>query len=327
MIERCYLVRSDSVNPYYNLSLEDYLFHHIPEDSLILFLCRNQNTVLIGRSQNAYKECCLNAMEQDHCYLARRSSGGGAVYQDTGCLNFSFLTYMDSYDIRRQLRTVTAALAQFDLDAQASGRNDILIHGRKVSGSAYLTEKEHCLHHGTILWNTDKQKMQRYLNVSRDKIEAKGFDSVVSRVADLTDFDPSIGDGEVIQALINSVADQYGPLSDLAVDADLSPQLEHYHSYNFIYNTLNEYTIIVHDYYSFGEAQLYVDLKQDRVTHVDVFTDALDVDLQQQIEGLFTGLRINDASFAQRLFTRFGPDWHEDMARIYLAIKRYCFPG
>ncbi len=323
MIEKCYYIKSSSINPYYNLALEDYLFHNIPANSLVFFMCQNQNTVMIGRNQNAYKECHLQAMEMDHCYLARRSSGGGAVFQDIGNLNFSFMMYLDSYDIEKQTQTIVNALKSLGIPAYITGRNDIEVNGNKVSGNAYLTEKEHCLHHGTIMWNVDQEKMEKYLNVSDKKIQAKGFDSVASRTANITDYNPDISMNQLQQAVLQAVANSYGPLYELNISGDLDDIIEHYHSYKYIYNTIGKFTVIVHDYYSFGELQMYVDVENGTITHIDIFTDATDMEIEEKLHKMFDNMHVDDNTFKTRLFTLFEKDMHADIAKMYLAIKRY----
>lgn len=325
MIEKCYLVTGDSINPYYNLALEDYLMHHIPPDSMILYLWQNQNTVVIGKNQNAYKECHLQEMEYDHCYLARRHSGGGAVFHDLGNLNYTFLTHLDSYDINRQSMVIVKALQACGLNAQVTGRNDIEIEGRKVSGNAYLTEKEQCLHHGTIMWNVDRTKIPHYLNVSGRKIQARGVDSVQSRTANLTDFRPDLTLEQLKDAILKAAAEIYGPLEELPVNEDLSDLIEHYHSWCYLYGTISTYTVMIHDYYSFGELQMYVDMDNDRISKLDIYTDALDTEITERIRQLFEGLVLNDAAFRQRCRSLFDGAQEKDMAAIYQAIRKYRF--
>ncbi len=324
MIEKCYFVKSTSINPYYNLALEDYLFHNIPDNSLIILLSQFQNTVSIGKDQNAYKECRLREMEKDHCYLARRSSGGGAVFHDLGNLNFSFIMYMDSFDIQKQTQCIAYALRSLGIPAYLSGRNDIEVNGMKVSGNAYLTEKEHCLHHGTIMLNVDKKLMNKYLNVSDKKIRAKGYDSVYSRVANITDFNKDITMKKLQDAVLQTVANNYGPLYEMAMPQNLDDIIEKYHSYKYIYNTVGEYTVIVHDYYSFGEVQMYVDIINGSIDHVDLFTDALDDELTDKIHQVFDGLHIDDVSFRNRM-ARIEKEYQQDFAKMYLAVKKYSY--
>ena len=325
MIEKVYLIRSESINPYYNLALEEQLFRTIPANSMIFYLWQNQNTVVIGKNQNAHKECNLQIMEHEHCYLARRSSGGGAVFHDLGNQNFTFLMYLDSFDIKKQSQTIADALRMLGIPARITGRNDIEADGYKVSGNAYQTEKEHCLHHGTVMWDVDKEKVARYLNVSSRKIQAKGVDSVKSRVANLRDFNPDITLEMLQEALIKAVEKNYGPLTELPVPTVSSELLEKYHSYSFLYNTISNYTIIVHDYYSFGEAQMYFDVDNGTITRVDVFTDAMDADLDKEIKDLFKGLHIDDVSYRNRLVEVMDQQYHDDMNRIYQGIKKQTY--
>ncbi|MBQ3376588.1 MAG: lipoate--protein ligase [Erysipelotrichaceae bacterium] len=325
MIEKVYLIRSESINPYYNLALEEQLYRNIPANSMIFYLWQNQNTVVIGKNQNAHKECNLGMMELEHCYLARRSSGGGAVFHDLGNQNFTFMMYLDSFDIKKQSQTIADALRMLGIPARISGRNDIEADGYKVSGNAYQVEKEHCLHHGTVMWDVDKDKVARYLNVSSRKIQAKGVDSVRSRVANLRDFNPDITLEMLQEALIKAVEKNYGPLTEIPVPTVSDELLEKYHSYSFRYNTISNYTIIVHDYYSFGEAQMYFDVDNGTITRVDVFTDAMEGDLDRKIKDLFKGLHIDDVSFRNRLSEVMDEKYHDDMNEVYQGIKKQTF--
>ena len=325
MIEKVYLVRSESINPYYNLALEDYLFHNIPADSMIFYLWQNQNTVVVGKNQNAYKECDLKAMEYDHCYLARRSSGGGAVFHDLGNQCYSFIMYLDSYDIKKQSETIAHALHMLGLTAEVTGRNDITVNERKVSGNAYLAEKEHCLHHGTVLWKTDKEKAGKYLSVSNKKVQAKGVDSVSSRIANITEFNENITLEDLQKALIEAIRENYGEITEMAVPEIPDEILEHYHSYKFLYNTISKYTVIVSDYYSFGETQFYFDIEKGTVRNLDVYTDAMDSEFDVRVKKLFRGMHVDDVTFKKRLNEVFKDEYHDDMVEIYNDLKKQTY--
>ena len=325
MIERCFYLKSPSINPYYNMALEEYLFEHIPANSMIFFLWQNQNTVSIGRNQSAYKECHLQQMEIDHCYLARRKSGGGAVYEDMGNLNFSYIMYMDNFDIQKQAKTIVEALSSLGIQGYVNGRNDIEVNGFKVSGNAYLTEKEQCLHHGTLMLEVDMEKMAAYLNVSDKKIQAKGFDSIGARCQNLQEFKPSLTMKQLEKALLQAVANNYGPMYELPLPVNFSEGIERFRNYDYLYNTIDSYTVIVHDYFSFGELQMYVDLQNNFIKNVDIYTDAIDTQMAQTVKELFAGLYIDDVTFKNRLLTKIDTRLQNDMARIYFEIKRYTF--
>ena len=145
----CYI--TGCIEPYRNLAVERYLLEHTPAGSVTLYLWQNKNTVVIGRNQNPWAECNMAQLRRDGGHLVRRLSGGGAVYHDSGNLNFTFLTDARTYNLARQLEVITGALKSLGINAGKSGRNDILVDGRKVSGNAFYTSGGKKYHHGTLL--------------------------------------------------------------------------------------------------------------------------------------------------------------------------------
>ena len=110
MINKLTYIESTGVNPYKNLAMEEYLFSHCGGDEAILYLWQNQHTIVIGRNQNAWKECQISRIEEDGAVIARRLSGGGAVFHDLGNLNFTFLVSKENYDLKKQLDVILKAV-------------------------------------------------------------------------------------------------------------------------------------------------------------------------------------------------------------------------
>ena len=190
MIKTLYTCMGTGFNPYENLALEEMLLTHVPKESCILYLWQNQKTVVIGKNQNAWKECRFQELEADGGHLARRLSGGGAVFHDLGNLNFTFLIPSSDYDLSKQMSVILEAVRSLGIDAQKSGRNDVTVDGKKFSGNAFCQKGGNSYHHGTLMLRVDTQKVARYLNVSEKKLRSKGVSSVTSRVCNLCDFIP-----------------------------------------------------------------------------------------------------------------------------------------
>ncbi|STT52365.1 lipoate-protein ligase A [Klebsiella pneumoniae] len=188
------LLLSDSYDPWFNLAVEECIFRQMPATQRVLFLWRNADTVVIGRAQNPWKECNTRRMEEDHVRLARRSSGGGAVFHDLGNTCFTFMAGKPEYDKTVSTAIVLTALNSLGVTAEASGRNDLVVKtdsgDRKVSGSAYRETMDRGFHHGTLLLNADLSRLANYLNPDQKKLQAKGITSVRGRVANLVELLP-----------------------------------------------------------------------------------------------------------------------------------------
>lgn len=173
------LLLSDSYDPWFNLAVEECIFRQMPATQRVLFLWRNADTVVIGRAQNPWKECNTRRMEEDHVRLARRSSGGGAVFHDLGNTCFTFMAGKPEYDKTVSTAIVLAALNSLGVTAEASGRNDLVVKtdsgDRKVSGSAYRETIDRGFHHGTLLLNADLSRLANYLNPDQKSYRPKAL--------------------------------------------------------------------------------------------------------------------------------------------------------
>ncbi|MCC5439144.1 lipoate--protein ligase [Clostridium botulinum] len=177
-----------STNPFFNLALEEYLLKNVDirEDYFILW--QNEPTIVIGKHQNTLKEINMNFVQDNNINVVRRNSGGGAVYHDLGNINFTFITKYDEkhlLDFKTFTNPVVYLLGKLNVKAELSGRNDILIDGRKISGNSQHIYKDRFLHHGTLLFNSELENLVKALNVDNDKILSKGIESIKSRVTNI----------------------------------------------------------------------------------------------------------------------------------------------
>jgi len=177
--------------PQINLALEEYAVRFLPRDHDYFLFYINEPSIIIGKNQNAFEEINREYVETKGIHVVRRLSGGGAVYHDLGNLNFSFITDNDSrafMNFRRFLEPIVRALREMGVEAEITGRNDIQVGGRKISGNAQYATKDRMFTHGTLLFDTDLEEVTRALRVSEKKMAAKGVKSVRSRVANISEF-------------------------------------------------------------------------------------------------------------------------------------------
>ena len=182
-----------SVDPAFNLALEEILFKEFPEPFFMLW--RNSSAVIIGKNQNALAEVDSAFAEENNIPVVRRITGGGAVYHDLGNVNYSIAVLerhprADSFAFFAQF--VVKALQKMGVPAVFSGRNDIEVHGRKVSGSAQSCFGERTLFHGTMLFEIDMETLSKVLTPGKLKVESKGVRSVRARVGNLKELLPGM---------------------------------------------------------------------------------------------------------------------------------------
>lgn len=178
-------------DPAVNLALEEYVLRQSQDGEDLLLFYINAPSIIIGRHQNTLEEINHEYVEQHGIYVVRRLSGGGAVYHDLGNLNFSFITSSQPDNFRNFKKftdPVVKALGKLGVPAELSGRNDILVDGRKVSGNAQYISKSRMVSHGTLLLDSDLSHVAEALNVQGSKITSKGIKSVRSRVANICEF-------------------------------------------------------------------------------------------------------------------------------------------
>ena len=196
---------------HWNMAFDEWVLEGLHTPEPVFYLWQNAPAVIIGLNQSPYAEVNLPYLEEHGIVLARRVTGGGAVYHDLGNLNYSIVGPLEQME--RAFEWVPAALNRLGVKAERSGRNDILVEGRKCSGYAKRMSKDRIMIHGTLMWDVDLTALTEALKVPGSKVSAKGIASVRSRVANLRDYLPQYPSLEAFrQALQDILANGDGEL-------------------------------------------------------------------------------------------------------------------
>lgn len=259
---------------YRNLTLETRLLRQLHDGECILYLWVNDRTVVLGNNQCPWLECRLQDCESRGIAIARRPSGGGAVYQDRGNLNFTFLYRQGQADETRLKEIVRSEIEETcGRPVEASG-NDFLVRGRKITGMASYEEKDHMLIHGTILVDADLETMKEVLTVSVRKLQSNGIDSVRKRVANLSGMTGNI----TVSQLIGRLADRFftvmGPgRIHWLKEADMPGDDYGYGSHGWIYGESPECELFVEEASERGIYQLAFKVEDGYVTSPRLYSD------------------------------------------------------
>ena len=313
------IIISTSNDPWYNLALEEYLLNQLDKNEVILYLWQNQRTVVIGKNQNPWKECRVKKLQSDGGKLARRMSGGGAVYHDLGNLNFTFILPEKLYNQKRQFNTILKAVKAVGIEAEFSGRNDLIVRDKKFSGNAFYHSGELAYHHGTILIDTDFKNLVEYLQVSEDKIKAKGVESVRSRVINLNEIQPELTIEKMKQAVADSFIEVYqGNPNQVEMNPKELDQLKQlyqkYSSWDWRFGRTPEFDIIFENKFDWGSIELRFNLNKGFINLITIYSDAMEVELIEKISSVLEGIPYKKEEITANL-KKLGQEFNQDIIK------------
>lgn len=286
-------------NPYYNLAVEEYLLKHTNEEYILLW--QNDPTVVIGKNQNAFAEVNLEHTKEKGIYVARRITGGGAVYHDHGNLNYSYIAKKEGseIDFERFSRPVIDALCDMRISATLSGRNDILIGERKISGNAQTVYEDRVLHHGTLLFNSDLDVLSDALRVDEEKIKAKAIKSTRSRVANISEFlSDKFTLDDFANRIKNFIITRYNAAEvDIKENDKIKLLTERNASKDWIFSErdyLSRFSICSKKRYNFGSVAISLDMKNDMIVAAKIEGDFFGVKDISELENKLLGTSIEN---------------------------------
>lgn len=267
-----------TLDPAFNLALEEVLFETLPAGHPGYFLLwQNGPSVIVGRHQCIVDEVNADFIRREKLPVVRRITGGGAVYHDTGNLNFSFIEHApgrEKVDFRRYLEPVCAALADLGVRAEISGRNDVEAEGRKISGSGQMLRQGKVLHHGTLLIDVNFDRLVEALNVDPEKMRAKGVASVRSRVGNISEYwRPGSDIDALMAALIRRCASGPGSVDEKLMAEARRLADEKYRLWSWNYGAMPNFTERKRQRFDWGTVELRLDVKQGRIVSCAILGD------------------------------------------------------
>lgn len=317
------IIISKSHDPYYNIAVEHLLTKQCKKDERILFLWQNQRTVVCGRNQNPLKECDVNCLMAEGGHVVRRYSGGGAVYHDLGNLNFTFVSAFREAQMAHNTEAIIQVLRDLGIQSEFSGRNDILVAGRKVSGAAYYEVDGILCHHGTLLVDSNLDDLERYLQPSILKLKSKGIDSIKSRVINLQSVNVSLTPQIIIEAFIKRLSGEEPVVwaEDYFVDQSelLKVEREKLMGWEWIQGESPAYEVNLTERFPWGEVSVLCAVENGSIQAITVYSDALDLEICQILSDCLKDCQFNQRGIQAGLSTIDLP-WKQDCLNWLLSV-------
>ena len=286
---------TNSTDPAYNLAFEEYILAHFRKGS-ILILWQNDNAVIIGRNQNTAEEINQQFVNDHKIRVIRRNTGGGAVYHDLGNINYSFIADADSIDrsaTQLFLTPVVNALRGLGMDANFSGRNDILVSDRKISGTAQQLSKGRLLLHGTLLFDSNPAMISGALNPDPTKFQSKSVKSVRSRVGNIRQFLREDMDLSAFWQYLKKQLTGNGAILPTLSDTDLSEirklKQEKYDTWDWNYGKSPKFEIQSKKRWSGGLLDIRMSVSSGRIADIRIFGDFLALECITPLEEALVG--------------------------------------
>ncbi|MDR1379555.1 MAG: lipoate--protein ligase [Synergistaceae bacterium] len=265
-----YVIENRNTKPQYNLALEEYLcLRAAREESRFFMLWRNEPSIIVGRFQNTLEEINTSFVEERHIHVVRRNSGGGAVYHDLGNINYSFvMPDSGDFDFAFFTEPIIQALAILGVRAELSGRNDLAIEGKKVSGGAQYRRGGVMLHHGTLLYDADLEILSQALRPSQDKFQSKAVKSIRGRVGNIK---PYLQAPLSVSEFQDSLQRGVQGLTPLALDEDILAEVkrletEKYSTWEWNYGSSPCFTERKKTRFSWGGVEVFLVVDEGKIS-------------------------------------------------------------
>lgn len=301
-------------DPRINLAIEEYVLKEmdIEQDSFLLFYI-NEPSIIIGKNQNTVEEVNTEFVDANGIHVVRRLSGGGAVYHDLGNLNFSFLTKDDGESFRNFAKftePVIEALAKMGVTAELKGRNDILVDDKKVSGNAQFATKGRMFSHGTLMFDTEIERVVKALKVKKDKIESKGIKSIRSRVTNIKEYMPNqemtIEDFrlEILKSIFGGEENiQYYELTEQDWENIHALSKERYQNWDWNYGRSPKFNMQHSKRFPVGGIDVRLDVEKGKIKGIHIYGDFFGLGEVSELEQALVGVTYSREAILEAIAT------------------------
>lgn len=306
-----YIVNKSN-NPAYNIALEAYAFRELLSEDEIFILWINEPAIIIGKHQNTIQEINKEYIDAHGIHVARRLSGGGAVYHDLNNLNYTIISNKSeegAFDFKTFSQPVIETLADLGVKAEFTGRNDLEIKGKKFCGNAQAYYKGRMMHHGCLLFDVDMTVLGDALKVSKDKIESKGIKSVRARVTNIIDELPEkITVNEFSDKILAKMKETYPDMTEYVLSEDELAKIQksaddQFGNWDWVYGKAPEYTIERNVRYPAGKINTFANVEKSIIKNIKIYGDFFGIKDVQDIEELLVGTRYENKDVLEKLKT------------------------
>ena len=289
-----YLV-NNSTDPYFNMALDEFCLENIVREEPYFYLWRNRPSVIIGLNQNAYSEVNLPYLRANGINLVRRVTGGGAVYHDLQNLNYTIV------GLSLTPQPIVDALHRLGVPAELSGRNDIFVDGRKVSGYARRVSGCQEIIHGTLMYDVDLETLTHVLDTPGSKLQAKGIGSVRSRVANLREYLPGFSTLDELQAALQEILADGDGVIELSEDqlSEVRKMADgKFATWDFIYGRSRQTGFVRKAKLPCGTVEADINLDRGLITGISFSGDFMFDEPVTELESKLTGCRFEREALA-----------------------------
>ncbi|CXW21967.1 Lipoate-protein ligase A [Staphylococcus aureus] len=324
-----FISNNNITDPTLNLAMEEYVLKNLPaEESYFLFYI-NRPSIIVGKNQNTIEEVNQTYIDAHNIDVVRRISGGGAVYHDTGNLNFSFITDDDGnsfHNFQKFTEPIVQALQSLGVNAELTGRNDIQVGQAKISGNSMVKVKNRMFSHGTLMLNSDLDEVQNALKVNPAKIKSKGIKSVRKRVANIQEFlnDPlEIEEFKkiILKTIFGETEVEEYKLTDEDWENIEKLSNDKYRTWEWNYGRNPKYNFEREEKFEKGFVQIKFDVKRGKIEHAKIFGDFFGVGDVTDLENALVGClhdfeHIEEALSEYDLYHYFGDIVRHELIRL-----------